>query len=318
MKELNKNLFNHIYIEKSVKKEAEKIISKIKNAYIIEIDNYLEIFGRKKQNFNLQKGRQSLILAKKHTKFLYPNPPYCQNFGFERSFYSSLILNCIFDCKYCFLQGMFSSAHIVFFLNIKDFFSELLKEAENGEFLLFLSYDTDLLAFENITDFIKDCCDFFASHKNIKVEIRTKSANFQAIANLTPINNITLAWSILPEKIIKKFENKTPSLKQRITAIQNAIEKGWNVRLIFDPIIITKDYEIEEYISFIKEISSKIDKNAITDIGIGNFRMNPSYLKKIIINNPELNTIKQDKDNYEKILNYIKLTFSTKNVYSII
>lgn len=31
--------------------------------------------------------------------------------GGDKNFYFSHMLNCIYDCRYCFLQGMFRSAH---------------------------------------------------------------------------------------------------------------------------------------------------------------------------------------------------------------
>ncbi len=307
--------FKHVYVEKDIKNKSIEILDKLTNSEIIYIDNYQEIFGRKKQNFLFQKKNPSLILAKKTGKFLYPNPPYCQNFGYKRVFYTSLILNCLFDCSYCFLKGMYPSANIVFFLNINDFLKELKNEAKNGEFLLFLSYDTDLLAFENLSGFIHKFYEFLSENKKINVEIRTKSSNFSSIEALEPIDNIILAWSLLPDEIIQKFENKTPSLEQRLFAIKKAIEKGWKVRIIFDPIITIDNITI--YNEFFKKIKNLIDYKKILDISCGNFRMNEKYLKNIILIYPEILTIKTDKEMYDKIYEQIKLTFSSKIVYSI-
>ena len=35
--------------------------------------------------------------------------------------------NCLFDCKYCFLQGMYSSANYVIFVNYEDYYEEIKK-----------------------------------------------------------------------------------------------------------------------------------------------------------------------------------------------
>ncbi|MCX7821516.1 MAG: hypothetical protein N2258_07580 [Brevinematales bacterium] len=314
MKALKTVCFKHIYVEKNIKDKTKDILEKFSDSEIIYIDNYLEIFGRKKQSFAFQKKNPSLILAKKNGKFLYPNPPYCQNFGFERSFYTSIILNCLFDCSYCFLKGMYDSANIVFFLNIEDFFLELEKEEQNGNFLLFLSYDTDLLSFENICGFIHKFHNFLSKHKNITTEIRTKSSNFSSIEHLKPLDNLILAWSLLPDEIIKEFENSTPPLKNRLFAINKAIEKGWKVRLVFDPIITTDSIKIYE--KFFKKISLSIDISKILDISCGPFRMNQKYLKKILSLFSDLK-IRTDKEMYHKIIEQIKLTFSNKILYSI-
>ena len=38
------------------------------------------------------------------------------------------MLNCIYDCKYCFLQGMFRSANFVIFVNYESFMNEIMHD----------------------------------------------------------------------------------------------------------------------------------------------------------------------------------------------
>ena len=46
--------------------------------------------------------------------------------------------NCLFDCKYCFLQGMYSSANYVIFVNYEDYYDEIKKiSMKSGGLLLF-------------------------------------------------------------------------------------------------------------------------------------------------------------------------------------
>ena len=33
--------------------------------------------------------------------------------------------NCIYDCKYCFLQGLYSSANYLVFVNYEDFLNQI-------------------------------------------------------------------------------------------------------------------------------------------------------------------------------------------------
>ena len=46
------------------------------------------------------------------------NTPKDFTIGFKENYYFSHMLNCIYDCKYCFLQGMFNSANFVIFTNL--------------------------------------------------------------------------------------------------------------------------------------------------------------------------------------------------------
>ena len=59
-------------------------------------------------------------------------------------------MNCIYDCEYCYLKGMYQSAHLVIFVNLEDIFAEVKKIIAQHEMYLCVSYDTDLLALEEI------------------------------------------------------------------------------------------------------------------------------------------------------------------------
>ena len=107
-------MIDTIYIEKEIKKHPRtlEILSKFRNVRTIAIDRYGEVFNRKNQNFRIQKKNPCLILAKKHKGFVLPAP---EGFGIgsSKNYYFSHMYNCINDCSYCFLQGMYSSANFV-------------------------------------------------------------------------------------------------------------------------------------------------------------------------------------------------------------
>ena len=63
----------------------------------------------------------NLILAKKTSPFLYPITDMVQGHRMPSFFYTTPMLNCLYNCEYCFLQGMYSSGNIVIFVNQNDF-----------------------------------------------------------------------------------------------------------------------------------------------------------------------------------------------------
>ena len=115
-----------IYYEKNIKNHPKtlEILSRFSNARQICIDRYGEVFNKRNQNFKLQKTNPALILAEKHKGFILPVP---EGFGIGQmhNFYFSHMYNCIYDCRYCFLQGMYSSANYVLFVNYEDFLNEI-------------------------------------------------------------------------------------------------------------------------------------------------------------------------------------------------
>ena len=84
----------------------------------IFINHYKDIFNRSHQNFAAQKKAPALILAKKTGTLIYKGAPVCQSFGNEHFYYTSCMMNCIYHCDYCYLQGMYPSGHVVVFVNL--------------------------------------------------------------------------------------------------------------------------------------------------------------------------------------------------------
>jgi len=270
--------FSHIYVEKRVLSHpfTKEILSKFPKAQIIEIEHYKDKFNSYSQNFRAQKNSQKLILAKKETPFLYEISDLIQTQD-SNFLYTTPMLNCVYDCHYCFLQGMYPSANIVLFVNLEDFFKEVDRYLkENSHLFLSISYDTDLLAVENIFGIAKKWIEF-AKDRPLKIEIRTKAINVDKL----PLNkNIVLSFSLSPQEVIDKYELNTPSLKARIKAIQKVINKGIKPAITIDPIIKIPNYKIV-YKNFIKEVFDNIDYKNIDSVVIGTFRMNSTQFKNI-------------------------------------
>lgn len=275
--------FSHIYVEREIKDHARtlSILSHFKSSVIIEIDHYKDIFNRRGQNFREQKLSQKLVLAKRKDQFLYEGSHFSPSFDAPNFYYNTLALNCLYDCDYCYLQGMFSSANLVMFVNWEDYFDAtdaFLKS--NQSLYLAISYDTDLLATESFFEATNAWINFARSRSNLLLEIRTKSSNFQAISAQLPIDNAILAWTISPDSICKTNESKTPNLKARLTAIKSALSAGWKVRICIDPILKVENWK-EKYQTLIDQLDSEINLNQLYDISFGTFRMNSEFLNRI-------------------------------------
>ena len=282
----NQNLFNktfsHIYIEEDLNThpKVKEITSKFPKAQIISISHYKDVFCRSKQNFYMQKQSPKLILANNRNNLIYEGAPVCQNFGNEHFYYTSCVMNCLYDCEYCYLQGMYSSANIVLFLNLEDIFIQVEELLKKHPVYLCVSYDTDLLALEGILGYVHKWIEFTKLHPSLTIEIRTKSANFAAIQDIAPSDNIILAWTLSPDEIITNYEHLTPSLNRRIQSILEAMKCGYQVRLCFDPLIYVHNFE-EVYHSFIHKVFSTIPYEKLYDISVGVFRVSIDYLKRM-------------------------------------
>ena len=299
--------FSHIYVEsQSIESDiAKQSFKRFPKAKIIEIEDYKKIFNKNGQDFQIQKLSTKLILAKKQPPFIYPATDIIQDSGFSNFYYCTPILNCIYNCEYCFLQGMYSSANIVVFTNtveVKDAVKKQILERKYPDepLLLSLSYNTDILALENILPLTKQWIDFANNTDDLFMEIRTKSGLTSSFNKLKPSKKILFAWTLSPNNIIQKYEHKTPLLERRIMSIQKIVDSGWPVRLSFDPILIYPNWK-EDYKQMFERIKETISGDKIFDITIGVFRMSDDFYNRIKKTKPDSDLFYNNYDNSNNV-----------------
>ena len=287
--------FSHIYVEKRVMEDkeysekAKEIIGHFPEAVVIEIEHYKDVFNRHKQCFSEQHESQALVLAVKQGNLVYPGAAVCQSMGNEHFYYTSCMMNCLFDCEYCYLKGMYPSGNMVVFLNLRDIFNRVKELLREHPVYLCVSYDTDLLAAEALTGYVKEWMKFTDSNPGLTIEVRTKAGNieFERLL-LTPLQrneSVIFAFTLSPEYVITHYEHRTGSLKGRIDSIKKALECGLSVRLCFDPMIYCPDWK-KEYGIMMDTVLSEIPMDKIRDVSVGSFRLSEDYLKTMRRNMP--------------------------------
>ncbi|ADR32813.1 DNA repair photolyase-like protein [Sulfuricurvum kujiense DSM 16994] len=274
-------LFSHLYIERGILEhpQTQMIRVKFSDSQVIVIEHYKEVFNRSAQSFAAQSSAKKLILARKEGKFLHEGSQYSDGFGIKQFFYASSVMGCLYDCDYCYLQGLYPSANTVLFVNLEDAFEQLTPYL-GEDTLVATSYDTDTMAIESLTHQTKSWLDFAAQNEKLHLEIRTKSANIKALKNNIPNDRVTLAWTLSPQEIIDRYEHATPSLQKRLSAVREAIQLGWKVRLCIDPVIYTENFD-SLYPQLIETIFATIDPESIEHLTLGSFRMSQSHLRSL-------------------------------------
>ena len=300
-------MFKHIYIEEKVSSHPRviKICNKHPAAKIIYCDKYSEIFNKKSQNFRLQKLNPSLILASKDHNFVLSAPGEF-SIGGELNYYFSHMLNCLYDCRYCFLQGMYRSANYVLYVNYEDYINEIQNISSkypDKKIHYFSGYDCDSLVFEPITEFAKNFIQAFNSLPNSLLELRTKSTQIRSLLSMPPVPNCIIAYSLNPDKIAVALEHKAPSIKSRLIALQKLQQHGWNIGLRFDPLIYDSDYK-QIYSVLFKEVFNMLNIDQVHSISIGTFRLPKTYFKVLKELYPEEMLLASPLDESKGIVQY--------------
>jgi len=276
-------MISTIYIEEEVREHprTREILSRYPKATVLSCQHYKEIFNPAGQSFRLQKKNPALILARQNGKRVHPIPP-SYGVGGRHNFYFSHLLNCLYDCRYCFLQGMYPSAHYLLFVNYEDFAEEIVHTSRNSgeESWFFSGYDCDSLALESVTGFAKHFLPLFRNLPHSWLELRTKSVATQILIKTEVMQNVVVAFSFTPEEVSEQIEHGVPPVSSRIEAMKKLAEKGWKLGLRIDPLIDCNDFE-SRYRKLFQSIFDAVPSDSIHSVSLGTFRMPSGFFKKI-------------------------------------
>ena len=300
-------MIDTIYIEEKIVGHPRviEVCARFPNARTIHCDRYGEVFNPKAQNFRLQKQRPALILAEKYNRFVL-EAPSGYGIGGQRNFYFSHMLNCLYDCRYCFLQGMYQCAHYVLFVNYEDFEHEIrgiCRQYPKDAIYFFSGYDCDSLALEPVTGFAQAFLPVFASLPNAWLELRTKSTQIRSLLERTPWDRCIVAFSLAPDAIAAKVEDKAPALARRLDAISKLQAQGWQLGLRFDPLIYNADYKAQ-YRQLFEQVFARIDLKNLHSVSLGVFRLPEAYFKKVHKLYPEEKLFAGPLENQRGMMSY--------------
>jgi len=280
--------FSHIYVEDAAREHPRTvaILKRFPNSQVVFIDDYQNVFGRGRQNFWKQKASPKLILALKKDNFLYAGNDLLQGNQSPNFCYNALVLNCPYDCHYCYLQGMYAGANMVAFVNLEDYFEAAIQAILNrsdpeNPLHLAISYDTDLMALEGKLGYVSEWIDWARQRDDILMEIRTKSARGRFFEEMEPTSTARFAWTLSPEAISKRYESGAPGLSQRLRAINSAAKAGWRISICVDPILQLPGSD-ELYKEFVELLSNELPWENIERVELGVFRVGSTFFKRML------------------------------------
>ncbi len=299
-------MIQNIYIEEEVRHHPKtlEILARYPKATITECQHYGAVFNSTAQNFRLQKIQPSLILAKKENRRVLKTPDG-YGVGGNHNYYFSHMLNCLYDCRYCFLQGMYRSAHYVVFVNYEDFIDDIKTTSEQHmqPSWFFSGYDCDSLAMEPVTGFMDFALSEFADLPNTWLEIRTKSTQIRSLLEREPLDNCVVAYSFTPDEIAKQHEHKVPSVAKRILAARRLQDHGWKVGIRLDPLIDTPSFQ-QDYAALVEQLFTRLNANEVHSVSYGSFRLPRDFFKKIIKLYPKESLFAADLTENDPMVSY--------------
>jgi len=161
---------------------------------------------------------------------------------------------CLYDCTYCYMKrnkptGLEYSAnieHILTTINNHAWFTDVEKPNQTHE--KFITYDIscneDFALHAKYYDW-KRIFQFFVDHPVAMGTLATKYVN-KNLLEFNPKQKIRIRFSLMPENRRQILEPNTSSIAERLSAIPQFIDAGYDVHVNFSPVVVYDGW-LEEY-----------------------------------------------------------------------
>ena len=263
---------------------TQEILRRLSDVPVQAIDSYQNMASHAPGlNHRIATEKRSLILAVKKGELVKsverdlfrPTP---------NEFYIIHSMGCPFDCEYCFLYDYLGHQRPTIFVNLPDLLArieEIIASHEHEANLIFHAGEfSDALAYDHITNLSRPLVELFASKKNARLEMRTKSDYVENLLGLAHQGRTVISWTFNTAEIAAGIEHQTASLERRIEAARRVQEHGYWVGLRFDPLVWYPEWR-QGYRDLITKIFSGLRTDKIFDVSLGVFRATP-HLKHVI------------------------------------
>ena len=180
---------------------------------------------------------------------------------------------CAMACAYCYVARRKGYANpITTFVNIERILGYINRHsAKQGDksqpdqvdpcyWVYEIGENSDCSVDAAISENVKDIVTLFRSLPNAKATFATKRVNRDLLA-YDPQSKTRIRFSLMPERIAKVVDVRTSSIGDRIAAINDFVEAGYEVHLNFSPVIFYQQW-IEDYTQLFGHLNDVLSEEA--------------------------------------------------------
>ena len=180
---------------------------------------------------------------------------------------------CAMACSYCYVARRKGYANpITTFVNVERVLGYLKRHSKKqGEKLQPDQVDPKYWVYEigensdcsvdaAIAHNVKDLVAIFRDLPNAKATFATKRVNYDLL-NYDPQQKTRIRFSLMPDRMAKTVDVRTSSVSDRIAAINDFVEAGYEVHLNFSPVIFYQEW-IEDYTQLFRQIDDTLSNAA--------------------------------------------------------
>jgi spore photoproduct lyase len=111
-----------------------------------------------------------------------------------------------------------------------------------------------------VSDNIKDLIELFATIPNAKASFATKFVN-RNLLNYDPKGHTRIRFSLMPSHVAKVVDVRTSPIEDRIAAINDFVDAGYEVHINLSPIIIYDGWQ-SDYVDLFRQLDDSLSDDA--------------------------------------------------------
>lgn len=167
---------------------------------------------------------------------------------------------CLYNCTYCYMkrhkpEGLTvakNTMDILTEINSHAFFADVEKPNQTGDYITYdISCNEDFALHAKYHDW-RTIFKFFRDHPLAMGSFATKYVNKELLA-FNPEGKVRIRFSLIPYELYKHLEPNTSTIHERLLAIPQFLNAGYEVHLNFSPVIVHDNW-LQHYMSLFNNV----------------------------------------------------------------
>lgn len=180
-------------------------------------------------------GKSTLVVGvKKGLKFQTCKP--------SANYQLPLMSGCTGQCQYCYLNtNLGDKPYIKINVNLEDILDQAQKYITQRlpeETVFEGSATSDPVPVEPYTNLLRDTIEFFGKSEKGRFRFVTKFTDVDTLLAAEHNSKTEIRFTLNTDKVIREYENKTPSVSKRIEACKKIIKAGYPMGFIIAPVFL--------------------------------------------------------------------------------
>lgn len=264
-----------------------------------------------------QEGKKTLVVGiKRGMKFQSCKP--------SAHYQLPLMSGCIGQCQYCYLNtNLGERPYMRINVNIDDILDRAqnyIKERLPEETIFEGSATSDPVPIEPYSQALRQTIEFFAKNDKGRFRFVTKFTDIDTLLDINHRGNTEIRFTLNTDRVIKDFENRTPSMEKRIEASEKIIQAGYPMGFLIAPIFLYDNWK-EEYHHLLLNLQEALPGKTLHPLTFEVISHRYTTRAKNIITKvfPDTNLPMNDAERVSKYgqFGYKKFVYSKENIAEI-